>query len=56
MNNVADNAPGTSALHLAAQFKHPECAWLLLRAGAEIDLTDRSGRTALGAFAVFCRV
>lgn len=44
--NCADSdVRGRTALHLAAQFEHPEMAQLLLEAKADLEAQDHRGRT-----------
>ena len=45
--NIKRGAKRVTALHVAAARGRMECAKVLIQAGAQINLTDRSGRTAL---------
>ena len=45
--NILDNVTHQSPLHKAAQFNMWACVRILLKYGAQIDIVDRRGRTAL---------
>lgn len=45
--NKGDPAHGRSALHFAVTHKNFDCARVLIKAGASLDLQDKKGQTAL---------